>query len=171
MYFGPHEVSTVTNAVVGEYLVTGTQSIATATNVEAVTFDETVHNTGISLSNSSRINVPQNGTYFIQFSTQFVNTQNTAYRAAMWLRKNGNDLADSNTVVTVPARHGNTDGSSVMSVSFLEVLTANDYVELYWNAENAGVALTTVPESTVAPIFPRAPAVIFSIHKVVGGLA
>ena len=163
------EVSTNTGAVYGQFLAIGTQTIATATSVAAVSFDESVYADGITLTTSSHINLPDTGKYSLTFSAQFENTNNNAHRALMWLRKNGADEFDTNTAITVPARHGNTDGTAVLTVNFVNEHTAGDYIELYWNAEDAGIKLATISSSTVAPIYPRAPAVVLSIFKIAGG--
>ena len=169
MYIKGHEVSTNTNAVYGQFLATGTQSIATVTSIAAVTFDEAVYSDGITLTTSSHINLPDTGKYSLTFSALFSNSSGQAARALMWLRKNGADELDTNTPITVPARHGNTDGTSVLTVTFVNEHTAGDYVELYWNAESTNVSLLTLSSSTVAPIYPRAPAVVLSVNKIAGG--
>ena len=87
----------------------------------------------------------------------------------MWLRKNGADELDTNTPITVPARHGSTDGTAVLTVTFVNEHTAGDYLELYWNAEDTNISLLTVNSSTVAPIYPRSPAVVLSVNKIAGG--
>ena len=168
-YIATHEVSTNTNAVYGQFLATGTQSIATSTVVAAVTFDESVYADGITLTTSSHINLPQTGKYLVAFSAIFENTKSDARRALMWLRKNGQDEPDTNTAITVPGKHGSTNGAAVLSVTFVNEHTAGDYVELYWNSEDSDITLKTINSSTTAPIYPRSPAVVLSINKISGG--
>lgn len=168
MKIGPWTVSTVTDAIYGQFITTGTQSIATSTVVAAVSFNQSVYNDGITLSNGSRINVPETGIYYVNLSAVFENSSNQSQRALMWLRKNGVDEPDTNTVITVPARHGSTNGAAVLTVGFVNEHQANDYIELYWNAQDAAISLVTVPASTTAPVYPRTPAVLLSVFKVVG---
>lgn len=162
-------VSTNTNAVYGQFLVTGTQSIATSTSVAAVTFDESVYQDGITLTTSSHINLPETGKYIVSLSAIFENASSQGERALMWLRKNGADEPDTNTAITVPAKHGSINGTAVLAVSFVNEHSAGDYIELYWNATDSGISIKTINSSTVAPIYPRAPAVLLSVHKIAGG--
>ncbi len=52
------------------------QAAANTTTAYAITFDTTDYANGITLSNTSRLNVSQGGLYNVQFSVQFKNTTN-----------------------------------------------------------------------------------------------
>jgi hypothetical protein len=56
------------------------QTAANTTTAYAITFDTTDFSNGITLSNSSRLNVAQSGIYNLQFSIQFKNTTNDISR-------------------------------------------------------------------------------------------
>jgi len=168
-YNGTKWIDLGSPAIYGQFLTTATQSIATATEVVAIPFDITDISNGVTLTTSSHINVSSSGTYFAQFSAVFENTDNTAHRAILWYRRNGSDIPDSATAITVPARHGSIDGTAVMTVPVILNLNKDDYVELYWNATDAAIGIAAISSSTVAPVYPRTPGVLFSINKVAGG--
>ncbi len=67
------------------------QTAANTTTAYAITFDTTDYANGITLSNTSRLNVSQGGLYNVQFSIQFKNTTNDTQDAEVWFRKNGTD--------------------------------------------------------------------------------
>lgn len=167
MYIDTHEVSTVTEATWVEYLATDTQSITTTTDVYPVTFTEGISNQG-NENSTSTFYIPQTGTYQISWSAQFVNTDNNAHRSVMWLRKNTVDVPKTATAITVPARHGSTDGSAIMTVIFIVEAAALDAIQLMWSSENADISLTTIPASTGTPAFPLAPAVVLDSVRLVG---
>jgi hypothetical protein len=169
MYIGPWEVSTNTNAVWCQFIATNTQSIATATEVVAVTFTQQQFNGTVIHQNTTTLFPPVVGEYSVHISAMFENTGAQAGRAVLWFRKNGTDIVDSATAITVPAKHGNTNGTAVLAVSVIEQCQANDQVQLYWNAETAAISLITIPATTVAPIYPRAPSVILTSYKMAGG--
>ena len=68
------------------------QTAANTTTAYAITFDTTDFNNGVTLSNSSRLNVSQSGIYNIQFSVQLVNTTNASIDIDIWFRKNGTNI-------------------------------------------------------------------------------
>lgn len=168
MYLGNWEVSTNTNAVFCQYISTGTQSLGATTDTLPVYFNEKKTYGGIQSVYTTTLVPPASGDYQVIWSSQFLNTDSTARRATMWLRKNGIDIPDTATAITVPARHGSTDGTAIMSVNLIETCQANDSIELYWNSESTDVSLNTITSSTVAPIYPRAPAVILTSFKIAG---
>jgi hypothetical protein len=168
-YNGTKWIDLGSPAIYGQFITTGSININTATDVAAITFDVTDIANGVDLTTSSHINVRTTGTYLTQFSAVFENTDNTAHRAILWYRRNGADLQDSATAVTVPARHGSLDGTAVMTVPIILNLNKDDYIELYWSASDAAISIATISSSTVAPVYPRIPGVILSVNKISGG--
>ncbi len=63
------------NSPYGAFSDTTDQTAANTTTAYAVTFDTSDLSNGVTLSNSSRLNVAQAGIYDIQFSIQFKNSQ------------------------------------------------------------------------------------------------
>ncbi len=132
----------------------------------AMSFNTVDVSDGITLASGSRITVPSNGKYSLQFSAQFKNTENTQHDATVWLRINGTDLVNSATQYTIPARKSaSIFGYGVASLTFLLDLNANDYVEIYWIPTNAAVTLEHLPAS-ITPAYPAIPSIIASMVQV-----
>lgn len=150
----------------GAFLDTTDQTLADPAQVQAVSFNTTSESSGVTLSLNSRINFAYAGTYSITFSVQFVNTNQSAHHADIWLRKNGSDIADTNSRVDVPARKSsNIYGHILGTVNIVLTLAANDYIELYWNSDSTTVSIETLPLDT-SPSIPRTPSAILTATQV-----
>lgn len=132
----------------------------------AMTFNTVDVSDGVTLVSGSRITVPADGKYNLQFSAQYKNTDNAQQDATVWLRINGSDLANSATQYTIPARKSaSIFGYGVVALTFLLDLNANDYVEIYWVPTSTTVTLESLPAS-VTPAFPAIPSVIVAMIQV-----
>jgi hypothetical protein len=109
---------------------------------------------GVFVSNGSRINFTSAGVYSIIYSVQFVNTSNQIQDANIWLKKNGSNVADSDSKWSVVERHGNIDGHAIGSVNYVLKLNAGDYLELAWQTTSTQLSLQYVPALTIAPAIP-----------------
>jgi hypothetical protein len=139
------------------------QVAANTTTANAITFDTTDFSNGVTLSNSSRLNVSQAGIYDIQFSIQFKNTTNDGQDVDVWFRKNGTNIANSNSRFHVVARKSTGDPSHlVAALNFFVSLSANDYVEIMWNPTNVGVSIEHFAASST-PTRPAVPSVIATL--------
>jgi hypothetical protein len=138
------------------------QTAASTTAAYAMTFNTTDYSLGASLSNSSRLNVSYSGLYNVQFSAQFVNTDNSIHDIDVWFRKNGTDIANSNSRYSVPNRHGSVDGHLIAALNFFVALEKNDYVEIIWRTDNTSISLESLPAGT-SPTRPLIPSVIATI--------
>lgn len=81
------------------------------------------------------------GVYKITYSLQFINTANAVHYATVWLQVNGNDLANSSTIFTIPARKSASPGEEGYNAAYSEVtfqVDAGDTIELYWATDLAG---------------------------------
>lgn len=117
------------------------QSIASANTAYAMTLDTTDFSNGVTTSNSSRINVTNAGLYNLQWSGQFVNTDNQLHDVSVWLRVNGTNLTGSTGMISVPNSHGGVNGHSIVGWNYFLQLAQNDYVEIYWSATNTSISL------------------------------
>ena len=142
------------------------QTAANTTTAYAVTLDTTDYSNGVYLSNSSRLNVRNYGVYNIQFSIQFKNTTNDAQDVDIWFRKNGTNIAGSNSRFSLPARRSSGDPSHLIAALnyFLE-MTAGDYVEIMWRVTDVGVSIEQYPTST-SPTRPSVPSAIVTMNYV-----
>jgi hypothetical protein len=149
------------SAYYGNFYSTAVQTNPVARGVNAMTFNGTPDAVGVSIESSSRFKVANAGTYNLQFSAQVEKTDSGNDSIDIWLAKNGNNVAWSNTRLWL---YGNGD-KHVAAWNFIVTLAANEYVQLYWSSPDADVRLYAEPESTV-PTRPGIPSVIATITQV-----
>ena len=144
---------------------TQTTTINTATPITFNSYD--VNSTGVSIgSPTSRIVFANSGTYSLTFSIQFTNTSTANGATQIWLKKNGTNIPDTNSHFDVPDKQGSAFSSEILTVNFVFNVTANDYVQLYWDTTNASVSLETIAGNGT---YPRTPSVIFTATQVMYG--
>ena len=142
------------------------QTAANTTTAYAITFDTTDFTNGVTLSNSSRLNVAQAGIYNLQFSIQFKNTTNDGQDVDVWFRKNGTNIDNSNSRFHLPARKSGGDPSHLIAaLNFFVSLAASDYVEIMWRPTDVGVSLEHFATSS-SPTRPAIPSVIATLSFV-----
>ena len=141
------------------------QTAAAANTVYAITYDTTDFANGISIASSSRVTVKNYGIYNFQTSIQFTNTDSQEHAVSVWFRKNGTDIANSNTQLSIIARHGSVDGSVVFAVNFYFELQANDYIEMMWSTTSTTIKLDYLPTQTT-PTRPATPSVIATMQYI-----
>jgi hypothetical protein len=124
------------NLSVGAFYDTTTQILAANTSA-SMTFNSITVSDGISVTSNSRLTVTKTGTYNIQFSSQFV-PQGPGSSVYVWLRKNGTNVAYSNTELQLQ----NSNDAAVAAWNFVETLTVGQYVELIWYPTGGTVNMT-----------------------------
>ena len=139
------------------------QTAANTTTAYAITFDTTDFNNGVTLSNSSRLNVSQSGIYNIQFSVQLVNTTNASVDIDIWFRKNGTNIDKSNSRFGLAPRKSLGDPFHLIgAINFFVSLDTNDYVELMWRTSDVGAYIEHYAASST-PTRPSIPSVIVTV--------
>ena len=142
------------------------QTAANTTTAYAITFDTTDFNNGVTLSNSSRLNVSQAGIYNIQFSVQFKNTTNDGQDVDIWFKKNGTNIDNSNSRFHLSQRKSSGDPSHLIAaLNFFVSLAANDYVEIMWRPTSTSVSIEHFATSST-PTRPAVPSVIATVSFV-----
>ena len=150
----------------GAFQDTTDQTAVSTTAAYAITFDTTDFSNGVYLSNSSRLNVRNTGIYNLEFSIQFKNTTNDSQDAEVWFRKNGTNIAASNSRFGLPARKSSGDPSHIIGALNLYLeLTAGDYVELMWKVSDTGVSIEHYAAGT-SPTRPATPSVITTMSYI-----
>lgn len=163
--FGPRGGKYI-NAPYGAFQDSTDQVAANTTTAYAITFDTTDFNNGVTLSNSSRMNVSQSGIYNIQFSIQFTNTTNASQDVDVWFRKNGTNIDKSNSRFGFAPRKGAGDPfHTIAAINFFVSLNANDYVEIMWRPTDVGVTIEQYPAGT-SPTRPAVPSAIVTLSFV-----
>ena len=154
------------NAPYGAFQDSTDQTAANTTTAYAITFDTTDFSNGVTLSDSSRLNVSQAGIYNLQFSIQFKNTTNDTQDVDVWFMKNGTNIDKSNSRFGMPPRKSSGDPSHVIaSLNFFVSLAANDYVEIMWRTSDVGVSIEHYAASS-SPTRPAVPSVIATLSFV-----
>ena len=154
------------NAPYGAFQDSTDQVAANTTTAYAITFDTTDFSNGVTLSNSSRLNVSQSGIYNVQFSIQFTNTTNASQDVDVWFRKNGTNIDKSNSRFGFAPRKGAGDPfHTIAAMNFFVSMSANDYVEIMWRTTDVGVSIEQYPAST-SPTRPSVPSAIVTLSFV-----
>lgn len=146
------------------------QTATTISAAYAMKYDTTDYSNGVYVSNNSRVNFRNYGIYAIQYSAQFKNTTNDGQDIDVWFRKNGSDIAKSNTKFHVPARKSSGDPSYTVAVStFMLEFQAGDYVEVMWRVSDVAVTLehlAAVSAGALTPAIPATPSIILTVSYV-----
>lgn len=144
-----------------------TDQVAASTTVAtAVTFNTTDISNGVTLSNSSRLNVAVDGVFNIQFSIQLKNTTNDSHDVDIWFRKNGTNIDNSNSRYHIPTRRGAGDPSHMIAaINFFVELLAGDFVEIMYKVGNVNVSIEHFAASA-SPTRPAVPSVIATVSFV-----
>jgi hypothetical protein len=145
----------------GSFYSTADQASAGANAANKMTYNATDISNGVSIVSNSRITIANAGVYNIQFSAQLDKTDSGDDIVDIWLCKNGNNVANSNTQTTLT---GNA-GKHVAAWNFFVQAAAGDYYELCWSSPDASVFLNYVAAQST-PTRPAIPSVILTVNKV-----
>jgi len=153
----------------GSFYDTTNQSAANTTTAYPVTCDTPDGADGITLISGSRITFAHPGRYNIQFSFQFVNTDNNdlnPHEVNIWFRQNGSDIANSNSRFSIPTKHGSYNGHLIAALNFIVMTTSdNEYVQIMWQTENTSITMETLAAGTT-PTTPVTPSVIITAQQI-----
>lgn len=144
------EVASLSKGPCASFYSTVTQTHGGAGNVAIVTCNQTDFAYDISLVGSSQFTAGVSGIYNIEFSLQLVAASNNKH-AYVWLKKNGVDVAYSNTEVDL----ANKDYGYVAAWNFMISLNAGQYVQLAWTSDDS-VSLRAVSPAPYGPAVPSA---------------
>lgn len=142
-------------------LSTQDQTNAGATSVNKLTYNVTDFNNGISVSSNSRILIANPGYYNIQFSAQFDKSDSGDDAVQIWLCKNGSNVANSNTEITLI---GNS-GKHVAAWNWLVSADTNDYYEICWHSSDINVFVNYIVAQS-NPTRPAIPSVILTVWQI-----
>jgi hypothetical protein len=117
----------------------------------------------VSLASGTNFTVAASGVYNVQTSIQLANYDNASQDVDIWLRKNGTDIANSNSRVGLAARKavGN-PYHTVFTVNFLVSMNAGDYVQLVWSTSNVNAYIEAYAAG-VTQTRPAVPSVITTL--------
>lgn len=147
----------------GSFYDTTDQTIASTTTVYFINLNSTAMSSGVRVVDSNKITVEQEGIYNLQFSVQLNNNNNAPQDADIWVRKNGLDIANSNSRFGMPARKSTGDPfHAIGSLNMFVEMNAGDHVQLAWCATSTDVSLAEYPAPT-GPARPEIPSAIVTM--------
>lgn len=118
----------------------------------AVTFEITDYSSGVILENNSHIKVLNAGMYSFDFRLQVTSTNSSQKNIWIWARKNGVDVPESATKVTMTG-----NGVEIVpSWEFTYSLLPNDYFQLMYAVDNVGLLINSPAATAFCPGTPSA---------------
>ena len=147
----------------GAFQDTTDQSIATITATANITLNTTDYALGTSLVDGYKIKVDYSGLYNVQFSIQFANDDSQIQDVDVWFKKNGSDVAGSNSKFSIDDKHGSVKGHLIASLNFNIELAKDDYVSLAWATSSVDVTIEHLAAQT-SPTRPATPSAIVTIQ-------
>jgi len=142
------------------------QTAANTTTAYAVTFNTTDFSNGVTIASNSRITVAETGIWNCQFSLQLTNTTNASQDVDIWFRKNGTNIANSNSRFGFAPRKDASDPyHTIAALNFFVSLNATDYVEIMWRPTDVGVIIEHYAAGT-SPTRPAIPSAIVTMSFV-----
>ena len=144
-----------------------TGAVATAT---AITFNTDLFPDSISIVSNSRITFGIKGIYQLTYSLSFKNPTNDRQDIDVWFRYKGNNIANSNSKFSIPARKSTGDPTYLIAVTpyMVDVVADGDYVEIMWRVTDATVVLehlaAVAASPGVTPAIPATPSVILTVQ-------
>ena len=150
----------------GSFYSNVSQSIGTPGVSQSVQLGSTYESQSI-YTTGSKIVFDNPGTYEFQYVAQVANSTNANQDANFWVKYNGVDYPNSNTRITLQPRKSSGEPSfQLMTSNFIgTAVSANDYIELFWNTTDAGVYLFYTGSNGE----PATPSVIANAHAIEGG--
>lgn len=136
---------------VGTFYSTQDQTAAAVNTGYAVTFNNTVLNNGVTLSNNSRINVANAGVYQFNVTLQLEHNNASDAQITIYEEKNGSAVSYSGHQFHIKG-----NDYEAINWEFMTSLAAGDYIEIYWATDDTGVNLHTEAASSPHPGIPSA---------------
>lgn len=161
----PGMTITGTGVTAGTRIVSQLTGTDGSTGTYQVSVSQTVASTTITGTCKSIVRCEVAGVYNVQFSVQMVNTDSSVHDVDIWMRKNGSDVADSNSQFSVPAKHGAVDGHLIGALNLFIDLAADEYIELMWSTADATTTIQYIGAQT-GPVRPATPSVILTVSLV-----
>jgi hypothetical protein len=145
----------------GSFSSNVTQTSAGANTVNYMTLNNTETANGVSIVSNSQVTVSRSGTYNIQFSAQVTHDTNATANIEIWLAKNGNAIANTNSRLTLQK-----DQPVIAAWNWVDtVSTANDYYQIGWASPDTNMELIAIDSAnTIANV--SIPSVIITVVPV-----
>ena len=141
----------------GSFVKTVDTTPAAINTAYPVTFDSATIANGLAIGTpASRIVAANAGLYSISCRMQMTSGSASVKNVWFWFRKNGVDIANTATVVSLDT------GTAVVSpsIKIMVSLKANDYIELVWASDSTNITLDSRAATAFAPSSPGVSMVI-----------
>lgn len=156
-----------TGVTAGTRIVAQLTGTTGGTGTYTVSASQTVSSTAMTGDLPSKIQVSQDGLYDFQFSAQLVNTTNDVQTVSIWFRKNGTDIANSNSEFGIkPRKSTGAPSQTIAALNFFVDMVKDDYIEIMWRVSDSGVSLehfNAVAASGTTPAIPATPSIILTV--------
>lgn len=143
----------------GDWYDTTNQTAAQANTPYAVKLNQTGAVSGFELTTGGTVIKALNaGRYNFEFSLQVTSTNSSLARIWIWYRKNGTDVPNSTTVVTIREN----GGRAAPAWNFPVLMNANDTFTLMWATDSTNISLAA---ESASAFYPSIPSVILTVAQ------
>lgn len=144
----------------GTFYTNASQTVSGA-NTATVVNNWVADDTNKTYLSGNKIYVQETGDYFLQFSAVMSKSNANSQDADIWIRKNGTNLTNSDTVVTLSG----SSGHSVVTVGLVLDLKAKDYIQFVFSGVSASTSIQYHAAGT-SPTRPACPGIIATLNLV-----
>ena len=148
-------------ALYGSFYDTTTQTNAGATATNLMQYNTTDISNGVSIVSNTQITISSVGIYNIQFSAQVEKTDSGSDEIEIWLRKNGQNVADTSTTLELVGN--NTE--LVAAWNWLVSANSGDYYEIAWHSIDTNMRILARGTQS-NPDRPAIPSIILTVSQI-----
>ena len=133
----------------GLFFNTADQTLAAINTGYPITFNQTYLNNFVALqtASTSKIEVAVAGVYNFQLSAQLKSTNASAKDVQIWIKRGTTTIGYSGHRYTVEGSDNHMNVNWIFDID----LAANEYIEMYWGADNTNVTMEAIPASAPYP--------------------
>ena len=133
----------------GLFFNTADQTLAAINTGYPITFNQTYLNNFVALqtASTSKIEVAVAGVYNFQLSAQLKSTNASAKDVQIWIKRGTTTIGYSGHRYTVEGSDNHMNVNWIFDID----LAANEYIEMYWAADNTNVTMEAIPASAPYP--------------------
>ena len=133
----------------GLFFNTADQTLAAVDTGYPITFNQTYLNNFVALqtASTSKIEVAVGGVYNFQLSAQLKSTNASAKDVQIWIKRGTTTIGYSGHRYTVEGSDNHMNVNWIFDID----LAANEYIEMYWGADDTAVTMEAIPASAPYP--------------------
>ena len=133
----------------GLFFNTADQTLAAINTGYPITFNQTYLNNFVALqtASTSKIEVAVGGVYNFQLSAQLKSTNASAKDVQIWIKRGTTTIGYSGHRYTVEGSDNHMNVNWIFDID----LAANEYIEMYWGADDTAVTMEAIPASAPYP--------------------